>query len=456
MAPRIPSSTSIAALFVAVAGCAMQLSAFWPGMMEPDAAYLWWQARGGELDTVHSPLLVLLWRALLPIADSPAPLFALFSVMFWTALWMIAATLPWRAWQAALFVALTGFAPPVWVLLSQVGTDVPLVATLALATACLLRVREGSRGWLVAALALLGVAAGMRLNAGPALLPLTWLLATGLPGGRSPARRVAWTASMLAAMFLVVMAVNRVAPRQVAVWPATAMWDLAAISIATDRVLLPPDSVGPDMTVEDLAQAFRPWTNTTLFAQTRAGVRQPFLGSAQGELKRSIAGAWWRAVREHPVAYIHHRWRVVSALWHTRPSDWPRELAYAPGWKSRAGNPPIATRHDAWHRYWMARFEAWRSSAWLAAWPWILLYPAAFALAWPRRRAREGAVALGVLASGALYALPLAVVAPGAELRYLGWTFVAGWLAAGIAVAMRRPTAANLGVAAMGGSRGRT
>lgn len=455
MASRIPSPTFIAAWIVAAAGCAMQLSAFWPGMMEPDAAYLWWQARGGELDTVHSPLLVLLWRALLPIADSPAPLFALFSVMFWAALGMIAATLPWRAWQAALFVALAGFAPPVWVLLSQVGTDVPLAAMLALATACLLRVREGSRGWSVAALILLGVAAGLRLNAGPALLPLAWLLAAGLPGARTPIRRVTWTTSMLAAMLLAVTAVNRVAPRQVVVWPATAMWDLAAISIATDQVLLPADSVGPGMTVEDLAQAFRPWTNTTLFAQTRAGVRQPFLRPAQGELKRAIASAWWRAVREHPVAYVQHRWRVVSALWRTRPADWPRELAYVPGWKSRTGNPPIAPRHDAWHRYWMGRFEAWRSSIWLAAWPWLLTYPLALALAWPRRRVREGALALAALASGALYALPLAVVAPGAELRYLGWTFVAGWLALGIAVAARQATA-NLGVAAAGGSRRRT
>jgi hypothetical protein len=425
---------AITAWAVAVVCWLAQLAAFWPGMLSRDAAFMWWQARGGTLDTVHSPLLIFVWRGLLWLGDSPWPIFVLHTGMFWAALGLIATRLPWRAWQAAVFVVLAGLSPPLWVLFSQVGTDAALAAALAFAAACLLCARDGARGWYAPAALSLCYAGAMRLNAWPALLPIMWLLAAALPGSRVPWRRGGWMALLLAAMLLAVGTINALAPRQVAVWPATAMWDLAAISIAEDRVLLPPGSIGPGMTVDDLAQAFRPWTNTTLFAQTRAGVRQPFLGPQQAELKRTIALAWWRAVRDHPMAYARHRLRTMRALLGTRPQAWPRELAYVPGETQLADNPPLPVRHDAWHRFWMQRFEHWRSTAWLAAWPWLLLYVPALLFAWRERRTAQGGLALALVTSGVLYALPLCVAAPGAELRYLGWSFAAAWLAFGVAV----------------------
>ncbi len=53
----------------------------------------------------------------------------------------------------------------------------------------------------------------------------------------------------------------------------------------------------------------------------------------------------------------------------------------------------------------------------------------ACALAWRRRFETRGAVALVLLASAALFAAPLPLLAPAAELRYLGWPCVAALLA---------------------------
>ncbi|MGB8636264.1 MAG: hypothetical protein WCD66_04630 [Rhodanobacteraceae bacterium] len=436
--PGTPSRHSVVLCWLAAAaGMALATSVFWPGMVSHDAAVMWEQARGGEMDTIHSPALTLVWRALEGLHDSPADIFLLHLAMFWGALALLATTLPRATGFRISWLVVVGLVPPTWVLMAQVGTDAGLVAALSLACACLVRANvSGQRGWLLAALLMCLYGAAMRHNALPALLPLLWVCWSGKRTSGVMAR-ASLTLASLALIGLATVAINTSAPRQRAVWPATAMWDLAAISIARDKVLLPEASVGPGMSVDDLAQAFEPWANTTLFARTRSGVRSPFLKPDQGQLKSDIARAWWHAVVSHPGAYARHRWRLTRALFGTHPSDWPVELIYFPRQNHVGDNPALAARTNPWQRLWFRWLDQWRRTALLAAWPWLLAGIPALLLGWRRRASIHGRMSLVLVASGWLLALPLLIAAPAAELRYLAWPISASIMALGLALASR-------------------
>ena len=434
-----------ASLLAGLLGWGLLLSAFWPGMLSFDAAVMWFQARGAPIDTIHSPFFTLVWRGLSKLGDSPAPVFVLYSGLFWAVLAMLAASLEWRAGRAALFVLLAGLCPPVFVLASRISTDIALVACLGAAVVCILRAMTSKRfaWWLVAALLFSTGAGLMRHNAWPALLPLAWFIATRRPAGSSRRLMRIIAALCLGLPLLATIALRPLVEQHRSVWPATTIWDLAAISISTGELLLPASITGPGMTVDDLEQAFEPWGNLTIFTRTRAGMRAPFLTPAQASTKQEVLWAWWRAVRQHPDAWLRHRLSLMRMLVGSKGSDLPHQLTVTLRSQTYKDNPVITPRHDSWHRFWIDRLSSAASAPWLAAWPWLLVYLPALGLAWRRRRRPSASLGLVVLSSGIAYALPLFVVAPSAELRFLGWTVVAGWMGLGLALGGVEPASGS-------------
>jgi len=302
--------------------------------------------------------------------------------------------------------------------------------------------REQRRRWLLPATALLVLAAGVRHNAWPALLPFAlWhaaLLTTG--SRRWPRRRTVAAAgiALLALLAAVTQAVDATAPRRVPVWPSLAQFDLAALSIASGEMRLPAFMTGPGLDVAELADAFRSWSNVPMLTRTRHGLRGPFdpyTPAQRVELRR----AWFAAIRDGPGAWLAHRARVAAALFGTHAPDWPRELVYVDAETAYGDNPPVARNTTALHARVMRAAAASVATPLLAAWPCLALGLLAAPLAWRRRgdlRARAAGI---VLASAALYAAPLVVIAPAAELRYLDWPCVASLLAFVLAVRAPRP-----------------
>lgn len=424
---------------LALAGCAFDVAAFWPGQMSFDSAYAWWQARGGETSTLVPPAFVLAWRACRALVEGPGLLFALQLALFWSGLALLARALHGGIAATTALFALAGFAPVVLLLRGHVWTDVALFGALTFATGALASVAAGARrAWLAPALLALAWAGVLRHNALPAIVPLlAWAatLAIGVPGALL--RR----AGLAAVLFALVVAGGRAletsTQRQVPLWPSLAQFDLAAISVASGKLYLPPFMHGPGLDHADLAQAFRPWSNTPMLHGTRAGLRDPFEPPFEAAQLDALRKAWLDAVRREPRAWLAHRWRLARALFGTHAREWPRELAYVDAEVAYRDNPPVAANGGALHRRVMALAQRLVATPWLAAWPCLALGLAALPLAWRRRAAPGGRIALLLLASAWLYALPLVVLAPAAELRYLGWPCVASLLAFALVLFVR-------------------
>ena len=437
---------SRAALMSAAAPCALAFAGFvfytvcfYPGSMSPDSAHAWWLARGAAGDNVQGIGLVWLFRLTGNLVQGPGGPFVVIHALFWAGFATIAMAASPRPAVRAGIVALAGFAPVCCVLLSHVWSDVALMAALTAALAALLRYRDTAHcRWLAIALLLLWWALILRHNALAAVVPL-FCYATYLwnlhERGRRAASRSHWRmiapAAVAACLWLASVAADRTVDRLVNAFPSLALWDLAAISLKVDAVLLPDDTHGKGLDIADLRRAYVPYANVPLFIGTRAGVGTPF-PDANDPINAEIAAAWRQAIRDHPEAYLSHRWRVTRGLFGTRPRAWPHELVYVDGEADYRDNPHVAANATAAHAFMIGMFEAARATVALAAWPYLLLALAALVAAWRRRTQPNALAAMAVLLSGLLYAAPLPFIAPSAELRYLGWTCLAATLGAGL------------------------
>lgn len=415
---------------------------FYPGAMSFDSAYQWWQARGGESTNIHGVGMTWLWRAGNALAPGPGAMFVLQLALFWCGLVSIAQQLSASTLWRSVFMLTAGMAPVCFVLLSHVWTDVMLMAVLTCALGLVLRSREGDRFWLWAALALLLLAFTLRHNAAVAVFPLLIYVEHRRNAGTDPVAgerlRTVGVAVLVTIMFqFASMLLERTVDTPRTVFVATQQWDVAAISLDVGTILLPPESHGEGLTLDDLRGAVVPYSNTTLFERTKAGMREPFLLPAD-PLNDKIRHAWTDAVVAHPLAYFAHRWQLTQALFGTKSRDWPRGLDYVEGDYQFNGNPPVEPNTSAAHAWCLRLFDAMRDSVWLSAWPYLCLAVAALVLAWRRRHRADMAPAFATLTSGLLYAVPLPFVAPSAELRYTGWTCLAALIGAALVLAPPR------------------
>lgn len=433
----------------ALAGFAIDALAYWPGQMSFDSAYAWWQARGGTTTNIVPPVFVWLWRACDALIEGPGLMFALQLALFWGGLALIAHAVRLHALACIGAFVLIAFAPVPWLLRGHVWTDVGLFCALTFACGALaICERNGRRRWLLPAALALGYAALLRHNALPAVLPLiawaAWLGCTR--ERRADPRRIPQMAGTIALACIVLIGAQgllaRGVDRQVPLWPSLAQFDLAAISVATGTVLLPEFMIGANLDTADLGQAFRSWSNTPMLVNTRHGMRDPFAEDFTPDQLQRLRAAWFGAITRHPDAWFAHRWRLSRALFGTHAREWPVELQYVDAQIAYGDNPAVAPNTGMAHVALMRMAAAARERGLLAAWPYLLIGLAALPLAWRHRRRLEARLALICVASAWLYALPLTLLAPSAELRYLGWPCVASLLALACALLARHAAAA--------------
>jgi hypothetical protein len=415
---------------VALAGFAFDVAAFWPGQMSFDSAYTWWQARGGATTDIAPPVLIYLWRVCDALVEGPGLVFALHLALFWSGLALIADAVAATRARAAALMLVVALTPVTWLLRAHVWTDVGLFSALVFVVGALAQAHTtGRRVWIVVALPALFYAGAVRFNALPAVLPFAlwigWLVAHARVRIALAAAAVFFGAAGFAAI------VNAQVDRHVPLWTATAEWDLAAISVASGEMLLPPFMIGPGLDVDELSHAFRYWSNVPMLQNTTHGMRDPFTEDYTPEQLATLRAAWIDAIIAHPRAWLSQKSRQTIALLGVHDADWPRELVYVDDEVQYRDNPPVARNRSALHGALMSAAERLRTTHVLAGWPCLLIGLVALPFAWRRRDEMAGAIALVVLASAWLYLLPMLPIAA-AELRYLGWPSVASVLAAAL------------------------
>jgi hypothetical protein len=424
----------LAPWLAALLGLAVALGVFWPGYMSWDSAYQWWQARNNSFDSVHPPLMAMIWQLTDRVVPGPGGMFALQATLLWSALAMFAAALPLRPTARVAVVLGLGFWPPLFALLPHVWKDLWTLAGFAWALALLAQdLRAPHRGWRFGALLALAFACAFRHNAITGALPLVlwigWREAVASPR-LTPRARFGGTMLLTAAMMAAVMGLaslpatdGRVKHTE-RVWSVVTLWDAAAVSLAEGALVYPPELMDPTLTLDELRGKFVDYSNTSVYETGK--LRHSFDGPYTPAQREALDALAWSLPREHAPAYFAHRWRLTQLLLGWDRAALPDGLVLMPGLHQYNDNPPVAPQSSAVHARVLAALQSLVDTPLFAGWIYLLACVGVMAVGIARmaRDPRAG-LAAAVAASSLAYALPLALVSGSAEFRYLAWPVLA-------------------------------
>ncbi|HEY2817063.1 MAG TPA: hypothetical protein VGK44_08020 [Casimicrobiaceae bacterium] len=365
--------------------------AWYPGLFNADENDILTQALGGRYHDGHSPLLVRLWQLAAFIKVGPAlPYFvAVASAILFSGL-LLRRLLPPAVAAAALVVFV--FLPPVFVSLGLVTKDLFFASSMLAAMLCTVRyVEKAGAGRAVALLAVMLICVLVRRDAVFALLPVILAVLSLMLVRRRIGRWAAGGIALAIAMVVVgVLAVsaeatNRFALRAKPFHPEqpTMLWDLAAISLYSNDLLIPPARLGATgFSLEQLRARFNSAATDWLIwgYDTHNLVFAPDANHAE------LRAAWMKAVVAHPLAYLHHRAEYWARYLGIR-NDSPWFLAQFQGDETLVESAP----EHGWRRvrsalvdlYGALAFAEWGHQVYLP-WVWLILGGLAF-VAWTQR-----------------------------------------------------------------------
>ena len=406
---------------LATAGFGLTLLIFFPGIMTYDAKFVYEDIARHHFGDWQSPAMTLLWAVIDPISPGPGSMFLFIAAAYWLSFGLLGAALaPRSTWLAALPPALA-LLPPAFVFVGVLWRDVLFAVTWLLSAVLTFAVAQRPPKVRVAgqilALALCGLGVLLRPNAiiaAPLLaIYIVWPL-------RMRLKRTAILFIPVAVCFFGfvqfvyygVLGATRQNPLQ-----SIMVFDLGGISHFAKENQFP---VKWNERQSELlfSECYRPtewdlyWRlEPCKFVMDRLEREEKLFGTP------AITRAWARAVMRHPIAYLEHRaafmWnftgRANLTMW-VADIEKPAETVFP----DRPAFAALKTVHDA-----VKATIIFRTGIWLLACAAICV------VTWRRRDTPNGAFAIAVCGSAAIYVLTFAAVGVASDFRYGYWAVLA-------------------------------
>ena len=420
---------AVAALIAA--GYALTLAIFYPGIMTYDAKFVYEYIAKGIVGDWQSPLMTALWRVIDPIGPGVGSMFLLMATSYWLGFGLLAFALARRAFAAALLLPMLALTPPAFVFVGIIWRDMLFANSWLMAAAIAFAFAERDLLFRmpaqVLALALCAFGVLLRPNAliaAPILCAyITWPL-------RISAKRTAilFVPAMVGLFALVqvvyygVLGATRQHPLQTIM-----VFDLGGISHFTKQNQFPVSWSEPE-TALLLNGCYQPtqwdiyWRLAPCdFVMRKLEREEKLFGTS------AIAEAWLRAVLRHPLAYLQHR---GAFMWNFLTGD---NLTM---WLADVEHPTENVFQDRWAFVALVFVhDMLKPTPLFSVGAWLLVCVVACGLVWRRSETPEGAFALGVCGSAALYVLSFAFVGVASDFRYGYWAVLAG-IAGSVVVAL--------------------
>jgi hypothetical protein len=432
-AQRMRRNLCLAVAALIATGYGLTLLIFYPGILTYDAKFVYEDIAKGVLGDWQSPVMTVLWGAIDPVAPGAGSMFLLIATSYWLGFGLLAFALARRSSRLALLLPLLALMPPAFVFVGIIWRDVLFATTWLLAAGIVFAATErGARLRVpaqVLALALCAFGVLLRPNAliaAPILgAYIVW------PAKISLKRTAILFVPAVAALFALVQVVYYGALGATRQHPLQSImvFDLGGISHFTRQNQFPVTWSEPEA-AQLLNTCYQPtqwdiyWRlEPCEFVMRKIEREERLFGTP------AITEAWARAIMNHPLAYLRHRaaftWNFLGA---NNPTMWladverPTETVFP----DRPAFLALVRLHDA-----LKPTPLFRAGAWLL----VCLIVCGFA--WRRRETSEGAFALGVCGSAAVYVLSFFAVGVASDFRYGYWAVLAGMVGGVVAASGR-------------------
>ena len=411
-------------------GFGSTLLVFYPGIMTYDAKFVHDDIAKHTLGDWQSPAMTVLWRFVEPVAPGAAGMFLLIAASYWAAFAALALAVARRASRIAVLLPLIALTPPAFVFVGIIWRDVLFATSWLLAGALVFaapsRARRPAQA-LALALCLFGLL--LRPNA---LIAAPVLAAYVLWPAGLRMRHVAIVfvpamlgfAALIHIIYYDVLGATRQHPLQ-----SIMVFDLGGISHFARQNQF-PTTWDTGETARLLNDCYKPtewdiyWRLPPCdFVMHKLETQEKLFGTS------AIVLAWARAIVHHPVAYLEHRgafmWNFLTGanltMW-VADIDKPSEIVF----HDRRAFMAVKSIHDLL-----------KPTPLFRAGTWLIICLVVCAVAWPRRRQREGAFALGTCGSAAIYVLTFLFVGVASDFRYAYWAVLAALTGGAVVVSCR-------------------
>jgi hypothetical protein len=432
-----PKRTALLIAAMTTAGFALTLYVFYPGVTTFDALYVYKDMTKGFFGDWQSPVMIVLWSLVDPIAPGTGSILLLTVALYWSAFAVIALKIAQRSLRLALLLLALALSPPVFILVGIIWRDILFGVAWLLAAGLVYVVADRSRQvrMPVQLLGFILLAFGVLLRPN-ALAAAPILMAYLLWPARFAWKRVALlylpaTFGLFGIMHVVyydVLGATRQHPLH-----SIMVFDLGGIShFAKQNVF--PGSWTADESKLITDGCYQPiawdvyWTQQPcMFVMEHLEKRDKIFAAP------ALTAAWAQAIVSHPAAYLLHRaafmWTFLfggenMTMW-TRDLDDASKIIFA-------DNPRLMALK--------ALHDALKPTPLFRAGTWLIIDVAVCLFAWRRRNMPSGAFALGICGSAVLYLLTFFAVGVATDFRYAYWAVLAG-LTGTVAVAAERRTA---------------
>jgi hypothetical protein len=418
-----------------VAGFAVTIAAYRPGLLTFDSILQFGQSQRGLYWDHHPPVMAWTWGMTHRVIPGPLGMLLLQAALMWLGLLLFADGAARRGFRHGWIIVAIGFLPPVIGIEGEIWKDVQMAAALLFAAGVVYRASAGGKGigGIAAVLSLIALfyATAVRANAPAATGPILVYWA------HHAFRRLSWRASVLAGAAALTLLLGAqwifdntfLHVEHVYLSQFLEIHDIAAIQCAGGAASIPASQQRAAAGARPLCEAFDPLQVDFLFA----GPEAPLAATTDAQVSDALGREWRRAIAANPVLYLRHRLRVFGALLgegvdDARRSVWiPSSIANVYGFTfaPNAITDAIGVGVGA-----ALALGLYNGMLWLAAALAVLIAAA-------RRMHRDrqsDAAALALSTSAITYTLPYFLVAVAPDYRYLYWTIIA--TAVGAALAM--------------------
>jgi hypothetical protein len=418
-------------LALALAGFALTLRIFYPGVMTYDAWYVHADIGKGEMGDWQSPVQVVLWGLIEHIISGAAGMFLFIAILYWLAFATLGLALARRSARLGAVAPLLALAPPCFVFVGIIWRDIMLASSWLLAAALVFAVadRRDALRRLAQATALALICFGLLLRPN-GLFAAPILAAYVLWPMRFDLKRAALLyvpATIAFALLAPLVYYGALHAKRQHVEHAIFVFDLAGISHFTGENQFPVTwsadeqamLVGPCYRAGDWDDY---WTRQPcLFVMKKLDAEKLFGAPA-------LRDAWLHAIAAHPLAYLEHRAAVSTNFLFSRTLTMFTTDITDPGRTLFADN--------AWFQALRSLHDRLYPTPLFRAGAWLILCIVWCVVGWRRRATPAGAFLLGACGSAVVYMLTFIPAGVAGDFRYALWA-VLGGLAGLVVVAVR-------------------
>ena len=429
----MPMRNWLVVLALTVAGYALTLYVFYPGVMTYDAKYIYLATKAAQPGDWQSPIMVAIWKMIDPLAPGAASMFLLIVTIYWTAFLLLALSIAPRSLLLAALLLVAAALPPAFTLLGIIWRDILFAAAwmLAVVLAWCVRDRAATLRIPVQLIALLFAALGMLLRPN-ALFAIPILAGYILWPAAFRFKRAALAYVPLAIAFYALVPLvyyGALNAKKENPLHSVFVFDLGGISHFAKENRFPV-TFTPEQDALLINGCYQP-TLWDIYWN-----RDPckfVMAKLEGEKifgTPALSSAWLRAVTARPVAYLQHRAAFMRTLlfadnltlWTLDVED-PRLYLYP-------DRPAFMTLR--------AVDDALKATPIMSAGTWLLIDVIILAFAWRRRETPEGAFAIGACGSAVIYVLTFFAVGVAPDFRYAYWAVLAAIASAAVMLSAPR------------------